>query len=58
MNYYSKQAYGQTLYYLAKQSDRNNWRNLTGKKTITTHDMALLTALTGVTFARVAEAEA
>lgn len=57
INYYSQQVYGQTLYYLANIQARNNWRELTGKKTITTKDMERLTALTGVTFTRVFEAE-
>lgn len=57
LNYYSKEVYGQTMYYLATAGDRQMWRNISGKKTITTGDMDCLTALTGATFNRVFEAD-
>lgn len=58
INYYSKEVYGNTLYYLADKTQAWTWRNMTGKKTITSSEMAHLTSLTGVTFNRVFEAEA
>lgn len=57
INYYSKEVYGQTLYYLASKSERLMWQAVSGKKTITKTDMATMELLTGVTFNRVFEAE-
>jgi hypothetical protein len=57
IHYYSKEIYGQKLFYLARLPDRTHWRELTGKKTITEWDMQNLTAMTGVTFERVFEPE-
>lgn len=58
INYYTKEVYGKTLYYLANANDSHNWYRLTGKKTIDGYDMEALKSLTGVTFTRVFEAEA
>ncbi len=53
IQYYSKEVYGNTLYYLADKDQAIQLRGLTGKKTISSIDMTLLTKLTGVTFERV-----
>jgi hypothetical protein len=57
LKYYSKEIYGQTMYYFATADDRAMWRNISGKKTITKFDMNSITELTGVVFERVFEAE-
>lgn len=57
INYYSKEVYGQTLFYLASQADANTWHRMTGRKTITSSDMAYMEVLTGVTFERVFDKE-
>ena len=57
LNYYTKEVYGQTMYYLAKPHDMHNWEMITGRKTITPALMDRMTSLTGVTFNRVFEAE-
>lgn len=56
LNYYSKEIYGQTMFYLASNVQRTCWQKLSGKKTIAQDDMEHLTHLTGVTFVRVFEA--
>ena len=58
INYYTKSVYGNDMLYLAGHRDRQAWADMTGRKTITENDMAALSALTGVTFNRVFEAEA
>jgi hypothetical protein len=58
INYYSKEVYGNILYYLDNPTKALAFRALTSKKTLTLDDMAAITALTGVTFTRVFEAEA
>lgn len=57
LQYCTRQVYGNTLYYLADKDQAIQFRGLTGKKTITSLDMTLLTKLTGVTFERVFEPE-
>jgi hypothetical protein len=56
INYYSKEVYGQTMFYLATAEARTKWQLLSGKKTITEYDMTRLSKLTGVEFVRVFEA--
>lgn len=53
LQYYSKEVYGTTFYYLANEADAKRWQILTGRKTIDTIDMNQLELLTGVTFLRV-----
>ena len=55
--FYSREVYGNTLYYLANEDDRRMWRNISGRKTITKLDMASLTTLSNVKFERVFEPE-
>lgn len=57
IKFYSKEVYGQTLFYLAGEDDRRMWHNISGKKTISKFDMASLTTLTGRQFERVFEGE-
>lgn len=57
INYYSKDIYGQTMFYLATAEARTKWQLLSGKKTITKYDMIRLSELTGVEFERVFEAQ-
>ena len=58
INYYSKDVFGQRLYYLADPAKAIHWQNISGKKTITQSEMAICTKLTGATFERVFEPEA
>lgn len=55
IEYYTKNVYGNELNYFATPGNTAMWRKLTGKITITTHEMDALCALTGVTFTRVFE---
>jgi hypothetical protein len=57
INFYSKEVYGNTLYYLANPFDARRFKQLTGKLTISENDMRVLEHLTGVTFTRVFGAE-
>jgi hypothetical protein len=52
ISYYSKDVYGTTLYYLADFYAAQQWKAISGKKTITEHDMDVLAMLTGATFER------
>jgi hypothetical protein len=59
LNYYSKNVYGNEMYYLANAEDANAWYQLTGKKTLTKADMQNLKTLdSSFEFVRVFEAEA
>lgn len=53
IKYYSREVYGQTLYYLADDRAAMQWNSITGKKTITQAAMHVVTNLTGATFERV-----
>jgi hypothetical protein len=57
LNYYSREVYGQTLFYLANDGSAALWRAITGRKTLSRYDMEQLTKLTGVEFTRVFEKE-
>jgi hypothetical protein len=53
INYYCKDVYGQTLYYIENDYHAQLWRSLTGRKTITRQDISALTTLTGVVFKQI-----
>lgn len=55
IKFYSKEVYGQTLFYLASPDQARLWRELTNRKTISPVDMVKLTELTGIKFERVFE---
>lgn len=57
INYFTKEVYGATLYYLANPMQAQQFAWLTGRKTISETQMVQLTNLTGAEFVRVFEGE-
>lgn len=57
IDYYTKSVFGRNVCYLSDDRQAMQWNSLTGRKTITNSEMAVLTNLTGATFNRVFEPE-
>lgn len=58
IDYYTREVFGNRLNYLSDSRQAMQWNSLTGRKTISNSEMAVLTNLTGATFTRVFEPEA
>lgn len=57
IKYYTKQVYGNTMFYVADPHQADLISYLTGKKTVTLQDLINLQELTGIGIERVFEPE-